>query len=393
MKTKVSIVKIQNNDIETAVHQAVELAGGIEAVHENSRPILIKPNAITFKKTWESQLAVTTHPEVVRALIRLLKEKGHEIIVGDTSGGGIKTKTVLEKAGFNKIGKEENIPVVSLSSNAEKVYIKNHEKLANVTLAGLALTSDIINVPKMKTHALTRVTLAIKNLFGCVVGMEKKRVHGVSYTAKSFAQCLVDIYSVLKDNIKMNVLDAKIAMEGYGPTDGDPKEMNLILASKDAVALDSIATMLMDEKPLSIPTTKNAAQRGLGVANLEDIEVVGENIDDVKSKFSIPMRAISWLPIGRMWNLKAKQPKYVGEGCKACLRCQTVCPADAIIVDKENKKPEFDYKKCLSCLCCFELCPEHVIYMGHMKYWKEIYGIIGLIAILIIAGILLGIFL
>jgi len=393
MKTKVSIVKIENGDIGTAVRQAVELAGGIEENHENSKPILIKPNALTSKKTWEAQLAVTTHPEVIRALIRILKEKGHEIVVGDSSGGGTNTQVVMHKAGFKKLEEEENVPVVSLTSEAEKVYIENHEKLSDVALAGLALTSDIINVPKMKTHALTRVTLAIKNLFGCVVGMEKKRVHGVSNTAKSFSQCLVDIYSVLKDNIMMNVLDATIAMEGFGPSDGTPKEMNLIMASKDAVALDSIATMVMGEKSLSVHTTKNAMQRGLGVAKLEEIEIVGEKIEDVKSKFSIPLRVISWLPIGKFWVLRAKQPKYVGEGCKACLKCQQVCPASAIVVDKENKEPVFDYTKCISCLCCYELCPEHAIYMGHMKYGKVIAGIITLVTISIITGVLLAIFL
>ena len=155
MKTKVSIVKIENGDIETAVRQAVELAGGIEENHENSKPILIKPNALTSKKTWEAQLAVTTHPEVIRALIRLLKEKGHEIVVGDSSGGGTNTQVVMHKAGFKKLEEEENVPVVSLTSAAEKVHIENHEKLTDVALAGLALTSDIINDPSLNIFKLS----------------------------------------------------------------------------------------------------------------------------------------------------------------------------------------------------------------------------------------------
>ena len=389
MNPVVSIVRIENENIEKAVRKAIELAGGIEAPSKNSKPILIKPNALKTKDTWEDQITVTTHPEVVRAVIRVVKEMGHKIVVGDSSGGGTKTQRVLEKAGFKKLEKEEGVPVINLSVGAEKIEITDAVKVKSSIFSKVALDYNIINVPKMKTHTLTTVTLAVKNLFGCIPGMEKKRIHSIASTAKGFSQCLLDLYSVLKDNIIMNVLDGQIAMEGHGPSSGPAKRMDLIIASKDAIALDAVATKIMGVNPYSVFTNKLGEKRKLGIANLKEIDVVGKQIEEVKSKFAMPERFIRWVPIGRFWKLGTKQPVYKGSGCKACLRCERVCPVNAIKVDRETKQPIFDYKKCISCFCCFELCEEEVIYIGRLKYKKKIIIYSSIFALVILTAILL----
>ncbi|MHA1304146.1 MAG: DUF362 domain-containing protein [Candidatus Heimdallarchaeaceae archaeon] len=385
-KSIVSIVRIENNDIDKAVRKAVELAGGLPK--QVDKKVLIKPNILTFKKTDQEQLKVTTHPEVIRSLIQLAKEQNYKIVVGDQSGGSLDTTRVIRKSGLAKLREEEQVPVISLAKEgSERIKIKDYIKLEEAVFTKLALESAIINVPKMKTHTLTRVTLAIKNLFGCIPGMEKSRIHAVGGTAKGFSECLVDIYSVLKDNIVMNVMDATIAMEGHGPSNGQPVKTDLILASKDAVALDAVATMVMGEKPKTIFTTKIAEEHGLGTATLENIEIVGENIEEVRKKFNIPGRFVALLPIGRFFELLRKQPKYKGSGCITCLQCEKICPVEAVIVDKKKREPVFNYKNCISCFSCQEMCPEAVIEIKRLKY-KNHFIISGVLAVLLFAVII-----
>ncbi|MHA1874095.1 MAG: DUF362 domain-containing protein [Candidatus Heimdallarchaeaceae archaeon] len=393
-KPKVAIVRIKNGDFLSAVKKAIELAGGLPDKIE--KDILIKPNILTFKKTEEETIPIITNPEVVRSIIKIVKEKDYKskIYVADSSGSGLDTSKVIEKTGFSKL-EEEGVTVCQISSNGStEVEPKNPLKLKKTTFSNLSLNSVIINVPKMKTHTLTRVTLAIKNLFGTIPGMEKSRIHAVGNTAKGFSKCLVDIYSVLKDNIIMNVMDASIAMEGHGPSHGSPVKMDLILASKDAVALDAVATSIMDEKPSRVFTTRIASENNYGVSNLDDIEIVGEKIDDVKHKFKMPEKFISFLPIGIFFQLNKKQPEYKGSGCIACLRCQKICPVQAIVVDKKEKRPYFDYTKCISCFSCNEICPEGVITITRLKYKKQLLfgGFIGLafIALILVVSILLA---
>ncbi|MHA1865710.1 MAG: DUF362 domain-containing protein [Candidatus Heimdallarchaeaceae archaeon] len=393
-KPKVAIVRIKNGDFLSAVKKAIELAGGLPDKIE--KDILIKPNILTFKKTEEETIPIITNPEVVRSIIKIVKEKDYnsKIYVADSSGSGLDTSKVIEKTGFSKL-EEEGVTVCQISSNGStEVEPKNPLKLKKTTFSNLSLNSVIINVPKMKTHTLTRVTLAIKNLFGTIPGMEKSRIHAVGNTAKGFSKCLVDIYSVLKDNIIMNVMDASIAMEGHGPSHGSPVKMDLILASKDAVALDAVATSIMDEKPSRVFTTRIASENNYGVSNLDDIEIVGEKIDDVKHKFKMPEKFISFLPIGIFFQLNKKQPEYKGSGCIACLRCQKICPVQAIVVDKKEKRPYFDYTKCISCFSCNEICPEGVITITRRKYKKQLLfgGFIGLafIALILVVSILLA---
>ncbi len=368
-KPIVSIVKIKDNDVEKAVREAVLLAGDIPPKDDNSPPILIKPNALTSKKTWEEQQAVTTDPEVVRSLIKIFKEKGYSLSVGDSSGAGTKTESVLKKAGFKDL-EDEGVKVQSLSSGAEPISFPNALKLTDFSLSTVVTESLLVNVPKMKTHTLTGVTLAVKNLYGCLPGMEKTRVHGVGHTAKGFSECLIDIYSVLKNRIVINVMDARICMEGMGPSGGKAKVMDLILASTDAIALDAVATAVMGLKPRSILTNYIAEKHKIGEIDLRNIDVRGESIDAVKSRFSTPMKFVKFLPIGKFWHLTMKQPEYVGDGCIACMRCQNICPVHAIEVHNGPNRPVFDYKLCISCLSCEELCPEDVIKSTHWKYLK-----------------------
>ncbi|MHA1852610.1 MAG: DUF362 domain-containing protein [Candidatus Heimdallarchaeaceae archaeon] len=383
MTSKVAIVKISNGDYDAAIKEIIKLLG--EDVIPKNDKILIKPNALTSKKTWEEQIVVTTHPEIVKAIAKIVREADNDVVIGDSSGSGTHSPVVLEKAGFKEIERTENIPVVPLTQ-AVKIEV-NGKRLKKTVIAKEVAERKIINVAKMKTHTLTRVTLAIKNLLGCVPGSEKLRIHSVGNTARGFSQCLVDLYAYLKDSIILNIIDADIAMEGQGPSHGSPRKVGLILGSTDAVALDAVATKIMGASHLSVATTKFAYEQGLGEAELNKIEIVGEKLEQAKPKFAMPGRWLDYLPAGFFMKLITKQPKYQKSGCITCHLCERICPEHAITVSENG--PIFNYKLCISCFTCHEMCPEGVIYVGKMKYKRTIITIIGTIIISIILTIAL----
>ncbi len=124
----------------------------------------------------------------------------------------------------------------------------------------------IVNISKLKTHGLTAFTGAIKNVFGCIPGVRKGLFHvQAAENREVFAQMLVDLLGAVRPSV--NVMDAVVAMEGEGPNAGRPKQLGIILASSDPVALDAVACAIVGIDPLSIDTTRLAAEQGLGCAD------------------------------------------------------------------------------------------------------------------------------
>ena len=250
---------------------------------------------------------------------------------------------------------------------------------------------------KMKTHGVTLYTGAIKNLYGTICGADKTRIHSLGATFNGFSQCLVDIYAYERPKIKLNVMDAIIAVEGMGPgAGGSPVKMNLILASKDAVALDAVAFRLMGSDPKKVPTIRFATEQGLGVMNLDDIEVVGEKIETHKRKFKLPRTAaLGRLPFARFSNIIFEVPTYV-KGCTGCRNCERACPEEVITIAIEangNHIPKIDYSGCISCFTCIEICPEACYKTKNKNKVKIALGVLGFIAAAVITTTLLILFL
>src|SRR5699024_4117975 len=123
----------------------------------------------------------------------------------------------------------------------------------------------------MKTHALERVTGAVKNMYGCVCGLQKAKGHTLYPNAESFARMLIDLNQLLKP--RLYLMDGIVAMEGNGPTSGDPVKMGVMLLSADPIALDAVFCRLVDLDPQMVPTNVHGMQYGLGTWKTEEIEV------------------------------------------------------------------------------------------------------------------------
>jgi uncharacterized protein (DUF362 family)/Pyruvate/2-oxoacid:ferredoxin oxidoreductase delta subunit len=354
MKHKVALTKCgsyERAEVEEAVRRSVDLLGGIRAFVNPGEKVLIKPNLLTDAVPEEG---IDTHPEVVRAVIRLLKTATPHLYCGDSPsvmGERKDVQKVYEASGMAQVCREEGV---------EAVYFTAPKMVKGHPLAQWAFDCDrLVNVPKFKTHGLAVLTAGVKNLFGLLIGMYKMRAHRDRPRPRDLSRLLVDLYEIRQP--ELTVCDGIVAMEGEGPgSTGTLRKMGLIAAATDAVALDMILAALMGRDPLDIPTNREAVARGWGPADLSSIQLLGESLQSLAvSDFKLPKTSfLNSLPEWAIAVLKRfllVRPEVDLLLCRRCGRCQKICPAGAIIVEKRGVR--IDRRKCFLCLCCQEVCP------------------------------------
>jgi uncharacterized protein (DUF362 family)/Pyruvate/2-oxoacid:ferredoxin oxidoreductase delta subunit len=360
----VSIVKCADYDrdrIHAAVRDAVSLLGGMQSFITPGERVLLKPNLL---KARPPEAAVTTHPEVVRAVIRLVHEAGGQAMVGDSPGMGDLRK-VCEKAGILDVIEEERALLVELD---DVVQVKSQGRFQRFEIARVAYEADaIINLPKLKTHGMTTLTGAVKNLFGCVPGKRKVQWHfntGVNH--ELFMTMLVELSVLLKP--RLTIMDAIVGMEGNGPGSGDPRQIGVVLAGRDPVALDVVSGSLVGVSPDRLPLVRAASAAGVGETTLERIRVIGGSCADMAVRhFRLPPQEhLEWrLPEWARTVLKdalTTKPVIDHAQCIHCGICQGHCPQTAIV--QKGKQLEITYRKCIRCFCCQEFCPKGAISVG-----------------------------
>lgn len=219
----------------------------------------------------------------------------------------------------------------------------------------------IVTLPKLKTHVLTRFTGATKILFGVVPGLLKSAYHAKLRDVENFSEMLIDLLQLIKP--ELSIMDGIVGMEGNGPAGGRPRDVGVILASSDSVALDVIAASIINMDPDSITTLKAARKRGLWSGNMADIDVVGESVEDVRvSDYVHP----SSLKLNRLLDLLSGFSKslfivspYSNESCVGCGICESNCPVKAITLS--DGVAHMDLSKCIRCYCCHEMCPHSAV--------------------------------
>ncbi|MDD5680104.1 MAG: DUF362 domain-containing protein [Candidatus Omnitrophica bacterium] len=358
--SKVSIVKCADYDrdkVEEALFRSVDLLGGVENFIKSGDTVLIKPNLLSARLPAE---AVCTHPEVVRAAIRLVKRSGAKPLVGDSPGtffGPKEINGVYEKTGIKSVADEEG---------AELVKFDKSRRINGYPVAECALNASLIlSLPKLKTHALTVMTGAIKNTFGLIPGLFKVQCHKNKPKPKHFVKIIVDVYEITKPGL--SIMDGIVAMEGEGPAAGDPVNLGLLLAGADGVSIDAVASRIVGVPPYKDIIVNEARRRDIGEADIGKIEVLGEQVDAVKIKnFRLPRttNAISVLPDFLMDMARSVLDfrPFIDEAlCKKCGICKASCPVEAITINESDSK--IDNRICIRCFCCYEVCPYKAIYI------------------------------
>ncbi len=312
--------------------------------------VVIKPN---FLAPAPPEKAMLTHPLVLKAAAEFVISKGARPRISDSNAMGSFDK-VLRTGGF--LSALEGLDA-ECAEFKKSVTVDVGEPFGKIEISEEALAADVlINLPKLKTHAQMMLTLGVKNLFGCIVGLRKPEWHfRTGVDRDMFAKLLVRIHAAVKPSV--TILDGVLAMEGQGPgKSGSPKLLKVVMGSDSAIALDMTVCRMLGMNPEELLT--NRAAREIGFS--ESVEVIG-NVPQIKD-FKLP--SITPLVFGprKYHGLIRKhlvqRPVVDPSICRACGECWRYCPAKAISHKKADRaKLSFDYEKCIRCYCCIEVCP------------------------------------
>jgi uncharacterized protein (DUF362 family)/Pyruvate/2-oxoacid:ferredoxin oxidoreductase delta subunit len=326
---------------------------------------MLKVNLLTKA---EPDRAVTTHPALVRAVVRAVKAAGaSDVAIGDSPGGRTtagSARSLFEVSGMTAVANEEGARLVLLDDEVVRRPAPGGHLYQSFNLGREAVDADVlIDLPRLKTHGFMMMTGAVKNLFGCIPGLEKAQFHLKVPDRDDFGEMLVDL--LLACRPALCIMDAVVGMEGDGPSGGSPKPVGALLASADAMALDVVAARIAGFDPMEVYTIAAAHRRGLGPASADDVEITGVGWREVApASFAHPARDITrGMPSGLAKWMRARissRPVLARQcDCTACRTCEKNCPVEAIHV--RDGHPVFDYDACIRCYCCQELCPEHAL--------------------------------
>lgn len=387
-RARVVVVPCDSYD-ETAVYWAmkhgIDLLGGLSKFVTPQEKILVKLN---FLSAAEAEKAVTTHPAVIRAMLRLLAEnRCRNVLVGDSPGHG-SCRGAAEKLGL----KETDLFGAKIADMSKEVRVPFQKGITakEFYFAQEAAEADaIISLSKMKTHALERITGAVKNVYGLICGYRKAAGHVKYPNASIFARMLADIHRCVKP--RLHIMDGIVAMEGNGPGSGDPVPMNVLLFSEDPVALDAVFCALVSLDASLVPTNVQGAALGIGTFDLDQIEIVMPkeaearevkaetvSVQELKKrcgnlKFDVDRTGAKRTFLSRYSDVMtalSRRPHIDKKRCVKCGICVSHCPVPGKAVDFKNGKdrpPVYDYQKCIRCYCCQEMCPQHAITAGRKR--------------------------
>ena len=324
--------------------------------------VLLKPNLLMSAAP---EKAIVTHPAVVEAVASIVIDCGAKPFIGDSPPLGNLAR-VLSKSGYDPFMKKMDIEAAPFMEKAAVEFPENR-LFRRIDLAKEIFEFDaVISLPKLKTHTQMFMTLAVKNLFGAVIGTDKASWHlRAGREFDTFATVLVQIYDKVRPVV--SILDGILGMERNGPNGGQPRHLGVIAASQDAIALDSVICRLVGFPADSLLTCVIGDRLGIGKSKADDIEVTGDQLPGFPlTDFKPPKSATMawnlsyWNPVRRfMENHLITRPEIDHSLCEACGICRQHCPPQAI--SEQNGSMVIDRKKCISCFCCHELCSNQAV--------------------------------
>lgn len=307
---KRSVVALAHGkDVQENVTRVFDLLGGVAGMIEAGSTVVLKPNA---GHAAPAELAVCTHPETVRAVIREVKKaKPKRIVIAEAAAVGCDTMQCYEVSGIKAVAEEEGVELLDIKREKDLINVAvrgYRSNISHVKLPRLLLEAEhIINLPILKAHASMVFSGALKNIKGVV----QDQVH-VQMHQQNLTMAMMDVWWACRADI--NIMDVMNAASGYSPHTPVPIEVDCVMGSYDPVALDRIACELVGIDPDGVDYFRAAQAAGLGTTSREDIEVVGDKVADCYQKM--------WVPY--LDDIRSRWPEYEVHCDGACSSCQAL---------------------------------------------------------------------
>ncbi len=348
-------------EVRAAVDRAVAAAGGWPPLSSASR-VVVKPNLLMATPPAR---AVTTHPQVVAAVVRSLQEAGARVMIADCPGGPF-SRSALERlyrvTGMLEVA-EATGAQLNFDTGSVELPLPDGLVIRSLTVARVLAEADlVVGVSKLKTHGLTRLTAAVKLMFGAIPGLKKAEYHLKMPAVGDFSRLLLDVARAIRPG--MSVVDGVVGMDGPGPSRGSPRPLGVIAAARDPYALDWALARWLGVDESTVPTV--SASIAAGLLDPHQVELVEVSPRPVRpTDFRIPTGRPTAIPgwhrlpgpvRARLDALLRPRPLFDARLCTGCGVCVHNCPPGALRLDEGI--PTVNLQECIRCFCCEELCPQ-----------------------------------
>ena len=358
----VCVLKADKYDIELIENKLREAfsALGIDISTFKGKKVVIKPNLV-MKKSPEH--AATTHPIFLSALLSLLFKAGISPTIAESPGGVYSAARLLSI--YRGCGIEDEAKKYDCTLNFD-VYSRRCGYDEGITsksfdiITPIADADVIIDLAKLKSHSLTKMSGAVKNMFGTVPGIVKFEMHSAYPDINDFSSVICDICAMhMKNKSFISITDGIVGMEGDGPTGGDARQIGVILVSRDPFLSDAVAARIIGFDHNDVPILSEGVRRGYIPQSIDDIRLCGDDVNSlILNDFKLPnsqrLAELRFFSHGIMGRFFMPSPS-VTKKCRGCGECAASCPEHTIKIS--NGRAHIDASKCIRCYCCQELCP------------------------------------
>lgn len=340
--------------------------------------VVIKPNLVMKSKP---EAAIITHPAVVAAVGTRVQSLGAKVTIAESAGGLYNTASL--KSSYSVCGYEKMAAETGLHLNMDCGY-QNAEAPHGLRCKSFPIIDPIrncdllIDIAKLKSHCLTGMSGAVKNLFGSVPGLQKPEFHCRFPDKRDFGMMLTDLCETVRPQI--TIVDAIVTMEGNGPSGGRPRPMGVVLGGRNPYNVDLIGARLMVMEPSEIFMLQSAMERGLCPDSPDKVTVLGQDYQQFIVKDFLQPESKSNDFIARVpkplrplaEKLATPRPKIRTSDCVGCGKCAESCPQHTIQIT--NKKAVISYNQCIKCFCCHEMCPAKAIDIKRFSLFRLMSG-------------------